>query len=135
MTDRENQRLIGMIFPFVGLASVLLATVLAVSTNNFINTASKADGKVVRLTAGGAHPVVQFVPISGEKPVEFPAGGMINYKVGDQVTVLYVKDSQNSAGLKTNIDNPGALWFLPTIFGSIGGVMTICGLQARAMEE
>jgi hypothetical protein len=129
-TDRVKLQLIGMIFPVVGSSALLIAMGSAISTYHFANTASRADGTIVRLLAGGAHPLIRFVPTGANKAVEFPGNGMINYAVGDKVTVLYTQDPLTAA-VQTNIDNPGALWFPSILLGFLGGIFTIVGFHAR----
>lgn len=129
-TDRVKLQLIGIIFPVVGSSVLLIAMGSAISTYHFANTALRADGTVVRLFAGGAHPLIRFVPTGTTKAVEFPGNGMINYAVGDKVTVLYTKDPLTAAA-QTNIDNPGALWFPSMLLGFLGGIFTIVGFHAR----
>jgi hypothetical protein len=128
--DRVKLEIIGIIFPVVGSSCLLLAIGTAISTYHFANTASRADGTVVRLLAGGAHPLVRFVPAGTNKAVEFSGNGMINYATGDKVTVLYTKDPL-TADVQTNIDNPGALWFPSLLVGFLGGIFTIIGLHVR----
>ncbi len=55
---------------------------------------------------------------------------MIDYAVGDKVTVLYAKDPLTTA-VETNIDNPGALWFPSILVGFLGGIFTVVGLHVR----
>jgi hypothetical protein len=128
--DRVKLEIIGIVFPVIGSSCLLLAMGTAISTYHFANTASRADGTVVRLFAGGAHPLIRFVPTGTNKAVEFSGNGMINYATGDKVTVLYTKDPL-TADIRTNIDNPGALWFPSLLAGFLGGIFTIVGLHVR----
>jgi hypothetical protein len=129
-TDRLKLQLIGIIFPVVGSSCLLISIATAISTYHFVNTASRADGTIVRLFAGAAHPVIRFVPAGTNKAIEFSGNGLISYAVGDKVTVLYAKDPLTNI-TQTNIDNPGALWFPSLLVGFIGGVFTIIGLHVR----
>ena len=107
--DQQMQKLIGTFFPLIGVA-LLVGTVVSVPfTVRFINTASRAEGKVIKLNAGRAHPSIEFTPVSGGT-VEFSGAGWIDYGVGDRVPVLYLKDPENPAGYQINIDTIGALW-------------------------
>jgi hypothetical protein len=67
---QDLNKLIGTLFPMIGAGLLLVAIASIPFTYSFINRASRAEGKVVRLSAGGAHPVIQFVP-AGEAAVEF----------------------------------------------------------------
>lgn len=129
-TDRLKLQLIGIIFPVVGSSCLLISIATAISTYHFANTASRADGTVVELFAGAAHPLIRFTPAGATKAVEFPGNGAIYYAVGDKVTVLYAKDPL-TGGIQTNIDNPGALWFSSLLVGFLGGIFTIVGFQVR----
>jgi hypothetical protein len=128
--EQDLKNLIGTLFPIIGVGLLLVAIVSTPFTYCFINKASKAQGKVVRLSAGGAHPVIQFVPAAGAA-VEFSGSGFITYNVDDKVTVLYLKDAQSPSGFQTTIDTPGALWFTPLLLTWIGTGFVISGLYAK----
>jgi hypothetical protein len=116
--DRQLQKSIGTLFPILGaglLAGALVATVL---TDRFIQGAFRGTGTVVRLNAGGAHPVVQFIP-EGRAAVEFATSGWINYRVGDRVSVLYRMD-QSPMGFQARIDTPGDLYSFPSLLTGLG---------------
>lgn len=132
--DQERQKLIGILFPVIGAGLLLAAIVSTTLTYRFVSIASRAEGNVVRLSAGGAHPVIQFVP-AGEAAVEFSGSGFINYAVGDKVTVLYLKDAQIPSGFQTNVDTPRALWFTPLILTWIGGGFVIGGFYAKRVSR
>ncbi|MFM7424917.1 MAG: DUF3592 domain-containing protein [Elainella sp.] len=97
-------------------------------TSRFIQTTSRTEGEVVRLRAGGAHPVVRFSP-GDSKSVEFSTSGLINYSVGDRVTVLYLPDAQHPSGFRTNIDAAGALWFPTLLLAGLGGGLALAGFR------
>jgi hypothetical protein len=128
--DREIQKLMGIVFPILGAGLLLGAVVSAPFTYRFIESASRADGEVIRLDAGGAHPVIRFVP-AGATAIDFSGHGWINYAVGDKVTMLYLKDAENPTGLQMNIDTPGALWFDQSILTWLGICLTIGGLYTK----
>ena len=129
--DQEVRKLIGILFPVIGIGLLLAALVSTTLTCRFVKTALRAEGRVVQLNAGGAHPVIRFVP-AGEEATEFLGSGFINYAVGDRVTVLYLKDAQSPSGFQTNIDTPGALWFTALILTGLGGAFVVGGLQTKA---
>lgn len=132
--DQGAQKLVGILFPYIGLGLLLAAILSTVLTSRFINDASKLEGKVIRLNAGGAHPVIQFQP-PGEQPVKFSGSGFINYAVGDSVTVLYLKDAQTPAGFHAKIDTPGALWDGSIALTLLGGGFIIGGLYTRYLYK
>ena len=133
-SDREIQKLIGFLFPIIGVGLLLGAIASAIFTYRFITIAARAEGKVVRLNAGGAHPVIQFVPI-GAAAVEFSGSGLIHYAVGDRVTVLYLKNAQSPPSFQTNIDSPGALWFPSLVLTGIGGAFVVAGLSTKHADR
>lgn len=76
-------------------------------TREFLDHAVTAQGRVVALNAGGSHPQIEFTNNRGE-PISYPQGGWIGgYKVGDQVTVLYLPNSPNP---RPTVDRFGAVW-------------------------
>lgn len=130
-SDPAIQKLIGIIFPIIGGGLLIGSVVSATFTYQFISTASRAEGKVVKLNAGGAHPSIQFIPLSKKTAIEFSGSGYINYAVGDKVTVLYLKNDIYPSGFQTNIDNLGALWFGTAILSFLGVSFVIGGLYTR----
>jgi hypothetical protein len=78
----------------------------------FVNAAVRVPGRVVALSAGGSHPQIEFVTKKGER-VSYPQGGWIaGFRVGDEVTVLYLQDSPRTSA---SIDRIGAIWFWPIL--------------------
>ena len=132
--DHDLKELIGTLFPVIGAGLLLAAVVSTAFTYRFINMASRAEGTVVKLNAGGAHPVIRFVPV-GEAAVEFLGSGFINYNIDDKVPVLYLKDAQNPSGFQTNIDTPGALWDAPLGFTWIGTGFVVGGLYTKHLYK
>lgn len=132
--EYDLKKVVGTLFPVIGVGLLLAAVVSIASTYRFINVASRAEGTVVKLNAGGAHPVIRFVPV-GEAAVEFSGSGFINYSVNDKVSVLYMKDSQNPSGFQTNIDTLGALWAIPLGFTWIGTCFIIGGLYTKHLHR
>lgn len=108
----------------VGVGSLLLVVLLidVWSTYRFIARATRADGIVIELNAGSAHPQVKF-ELPSKESVEFPANGYISYRVGQAAKVLYLPDDpQKSARL----DDFGDLW-LDKIFDALMA-LTFIGL-------
>jgi hypothetical protein len=129
-TDPKTRKLVGNLFPIIGLGLLLCAIASAISTQHFIKSASRAEGKVIKLYAGGAHPEIRFVP-AGEPAIEFSGHGFIDYAVGDKVNVLYLKDPQTPAGYQIQIDTPGALWSSTSLFTYLGISFVIGGLYTK----
>lgn len=132
--NQSTQKLLGILFPILGVVLLLGAGLEGLVTYRFITLASRAEGKVVRLNAGGAHPVVQFTAV-GEAAIEFSDSGYINYAVGDRVTVLYLKDAQNPSIPWAKIDTPGALWFEEIGLVGLGAAMMGGGLYQRHLHK
>jgi hypothetical protein len=133
MRERKEE-MIGILFPIIGAMILLLAIFSTVYTFLFINIASRAEGKVVRLAAGGAHPVIQFM--SDEKrSVEFSESGLVYYAVGDKVTVLYLKKDLQNNIFEPTIDTPGALWFTPFFLTFMGGIFLALGLFVKSISS
>jgi len=132
--NQSTQKLLGILFPILGVVLLLGAGLEGLVTYRFITLASRTEGKVVRLNAGGAHPVVQFKP-AGEAVTEFSDSGYIHYAVGDQVTVLSLKDTQNPSIPWTKIDTPGALWSEEISLVGLGAAMMIGGLYSRHLHK
>jgi hypothetical protein len=132
--DRSLQNLIGTLFPIIGATLLLGAAFATVSTNRFIASATRAEGTVIRVNASGAHPVIQFKP-TPDSVVEFSRSGFIHYTIGDQVTVLYVRDAQEPSGFQVNIDTPGALWVHTIVLTGVGIGMIGGGLYMRGLNN
>jgi hypothetical protein len=109
-----SPRLAGVLVSFAGLLFVGISVITSLVTRDFISNAQRAEATVVSLYAGSSHPKLEFVRPDGEK-VDFYGSGWISHRVGDRVPVLYLKDGA------AKIDEPGSLWFLPGMFGALGG--------------
>ncbi|MBE9141272.1 DUF3592 domain-containing protein [Nodosilinea sp. LEGE 07088] len=131
---RLHKKVVGTLFPMIGAGLLAGAVISFASTYQFSQRALRVEGKVIRLDAGGAHPVVQIV-LPGGKSVEFSTSGWINYAVGDRVAVLYLQDAQYPSGFKANIDTPGALWFGESVLTWVGGGFVIGGLYTKYLYK
>ena len=104
----------------LGLAgAVLLAAAIAasMSVRRFEAGATRTNGTVVALRAGGSHPTVEFTASDGLIRRFYPNGLIFGYQPGDQVQVLYdAADPQRTAAL----DAVGSLWAWPLVLGVIG---------------
>jgi hypothetical protein len=121
-----------MIFIMAGVGLLAGAVWSGVMTGNFISHAKIADGVVVGLNAGGAHPQIQFTTAAGEK-VAFPASGFIYYHVGERVKVFFLPaDPLKHASL----DAFGALWFAPVLLAFLGAGLLLGGcLESEEMPK
>lgn len=128
--DSSLSKLIGTLFPILGTGLLLASIISTILTFRFIDEAERIAGKVVRLNAGGAHPVIEFKP-QGEGVLRHYGSGFIYYAVGDSVTVLYLKDPQSPAGFQARIDTPGALWDGTLVFIWLGGGLIVGGLYTK----
>ena len=104
--DRPLNMVKVVVFTLVGVGLMVAALSWAAATRRFVARAASAPGMVVRLNAGGAHPEIRFTTSAGQI-VEYPQSGMIwDYRVGDQVEVLYDPRSPTDPLINT----VGALW-------------------------
>ena len=101
----------------VGLALLVGAVVSALSTRRFIAAASRAEGEVIALSAGGSHPRLRFTTADGQV-VTFSGNGLVfGYRVGDHAPVLYLRDRADTTA---SLAARGSLWFLPIMLAFIG---------------
>lgn len=118
-----------LFFMVLGAVALVVAALLAARTAEFVRSAARAEGEVVRLNAGGSHPEVAFTTTTGER-VSYPQGGFIaGYAVGDRVRVLY--DAAAPAAT-ARIDAVGSLWAWPLIVGFLGSAFVLLGWLNRA---
>ncbi len=117
----------GIFFLVVGLLLLGVAIITTVSTARFVRGSVAADGRVVKLNAGGSHPEIAFVTRDGTA-ISYPQGGWIGgYAVGDKVRVLY--DEANPK-ISRSLDRFGALYFFPIFLCLLGGFFTLFGVIA-----
>lgn len=120
-------RIGGLMFMGIGLLLLALCVHTAMATRSFIRTATRAEGTVTRLIAGGSHPEIEFS--TGEhKKILYSQGGLIfGFRPGDRVKVLF--DAANPSGTAT-IDAVGALWFTTLVSSALGTMSLIAGASA-----
>ncbi len=100
-----------MLFGIIGIIVVIGAVGWGISNRQFVSRSETAQGKVVKLNAGGSHPEIKFTAKDG-KEFEFAQGGLIfGHQIGDEVTVYY--DPQNPRN--GVINSFGALWGFPLL--------------------
>lgn len=90
---------------------------------NFARNSVEAKGIVTKLTAGGSHVRVEFT--ANGRIINYQQNGIIRYKVGDEVRVLYNKEDPKNA----STDAVGALWSWTIAFAIL---TLIFGLFAKA---
>lgn len=91
----------------VGVALIVLAGWLGLSTRAALAAAERVPGRVSGLNAGGSHPEIAFTTRAGVA-IHYPQGGMIfGYRAGDAVEVLYRPDDPRGTAV---IADFGALW-------------------------
>jgi hypothetical protein len=122
VTGEGLRRLTTWVFVIVGVVLLMVAIRNAVGTYGFIRTATRVEGKVVGLNAGGSHPQIRFAPKQGET-ISFPQGGLIfGLRPGDTVPVLF--RPENPAGTAT-VGAIGALWFATFVPACIAVLLLI----------
>lgn len=115
----------GLLVLLVGAAALVLATWFALEQGRFLATAERAPGTVVKLNAGGSHPEIQFTTPDGQQ-ISFPQGGLIfGYREGMPVSVLF---DPASPGTSAVINDVGAIWGRPILFGGVGAFLFLGGL-------
>ncbi|MGI4796212.1 MAG: DUF3592 domain-containing protein [Janthinobacterium lividum] len=112
-------------FALGGAGLLVAAYLLASSIMSFRTGATRAEGTVTALSAGGSHPVIRFTTADGSA-FSFSSNGLIfGYRAGDRVAVLYDKAApQRSAAL----DAVGSLYFFPLMLGLIGASFIVVPL-------
>jgi hypothetical protein len=130
-SEKQQQQIIGALFPVIGVVLSIGAIVSGILTYRFIQMASRAEGTVIKLNAGRAHPEIQFLPAGESQVVKFSGSGAIDLGVGDKVGVLYIKDPALPSGYSYSVDTPGSLWFGTGILTFLGTTFSIVGWQTR----
>jgi hypothetical protein len=124
-----------VLFLVVGLGTLGGGGYAYVRTAEFIEEATPAEGKVIRLErrsgSGGKRssttyaPVVRFQTSTGEE-VEFTSSvssSSPGYSEGERVRVLYLRSDPSEA----EIDEFLALWFVPLVAGVLGSMFVLVG--------
>jgi len=96
----------GLLYLFV--IFLLFVAMIPVATNEyeFMQSASRAKGVVIRQNAGKHHVMISFTT-GGGQVVEYAQNGHISYEVGEQLTVLY---DPKEPKLTASTNAIGALW-------------------------
>lgn len=119
-------RLTGFVLALVGAVFLTVSCITIVMTQGFVSRAQHSEATVVSLYAGTSHPTLEFTDSKGEK-FEFHGTGWTSHRMGDRVPVLFLESDPVTS---VKIDEPGSLWFLPAMFGLLGGSALLIGLFA-----
>jgi hypothetical protein len=112
-------QIVGRVFMAVGLAGLLAAASLAFLELRGARS-STTDGIIIGFDYG---PVVQFTAQDGGT-ARFTSTVRSSFRrVGEHVPVAYAPDSPGDA----EIDAFAGRWFLPGLFGILGGVFSFVG--------
>lgn len=120
-----------LIFSAIGWLLLALAFLLALRANEARREWIRVEGEIVGFTEGDTQaPIVEYRAPDGEtRRVEgdissSPRAG----KIGDKVPVLVDPANSETVRLGTAME----LWFVPGLFGGIGGVFVLIGTLAGA---
>jgi hypothetical protein len=109
-----------LLLAIVSVGLMFLSARSYVGTRDFLDSAARADGRVVKMrNAGGVHyPVVSFSDSSGTVHILESATGTNPpaYQLGDSVIVLY----SPSKPVDARIQGFGDLWFRTVLQSGIG---------------
>jgi hypothetical protein len=120
----------------VSVFLLAVALTLFVHSAIFVHNAFHTNGVVIEMremrsinrTARPAYkPVFRFTANDGQTYVvaSNTGGPLSDFAIGELVKVLYIKNRPKTA----RIDSFAQLWFLPLIFGILGGTATILLVQ------
>jgi hypothetical protein len=123
-TIQLSPKLTGLVMALVGAVFLMLSCIGILLTQAFVERAQRGEAVVVSLHRGPSHPKIEFIGSKGEK-IEFYGTGLTSHRVGDRVSVLFL-DSDPETSVR--LDEPGSLWFLPSVFGVLGGAALVVGL-------
>ena len=124
-TNGSIGRLGALVLTLVALAMLAAAAYCAIERRGFLQTATRVEGEVSALNAGGSHPQITFA--ADGRTLSYPQGGLIfGYRPGDKVYVLF---SANDPAGTAVADAVGAIWFVPLMLGGIGLVLLVAGIE------
>ena len=119
-------KLVTTIFPITGTLILLTSVIKTFRSYHFVNKGLRIEGEIIEISTG-KQPTIKFLPTGRINLVEFSSSGIVNYKVGDQLTVLFLRDSNPYF----MVDTPGSLLFEPVLFAAMGIVHLKVGLGLR----
>jgi hypothetical protein len=115
-----------VLLALLGCLLIGLAAFIACDRAAFLRDASGVIGTIVSLNAGTAHPNVEFTTSLGQT-IQFSENGWISYGVNERVRVLYdPADPEHTAW----VDDPGAVWFAPSLLAGLGFFAWLLGALA-----
>jgi len=134
-------RLLTGLFCFIGLTFMGAGIYNYLLTRDFLSTAIKAEGTVVKLEKHRSQestsytPVVRFTPPSGDGPeIQFASSVSSSppaYKVGEKVTVLFPPGKPRDARISGFLD----LWFLAALFSFMGVIFTFVSVMVVVVSR
>ena len=119
-------KLAAIIFPITGTSSLVMSVFNTFRNYIFISKGLKIEGEIISLSAG-KQPIIEFLPTGRTKLVKFSSSGLVDYKIGDHVTVLYLRDSNPYFMINTT----GSLLLEPIFFAAMGILHLKLGLGLR----
>ena len=134
------RRALTLLLLLAGAGLVAAAVVVGAQTASYVARAERATGVVTGVEtrrAGGSRseialfPVVEFRPAGGGPPRRFrgEGGGARDYRVGDEVDVLYLPDPPRDP----RITGLAAVWSRAAGLLFAGVLLGLAGLLGRAM--
>jgi len=109
-------------FAIVFLLCLITAFIFYQNSGNFVKSSITGQGTVIELQKSGKtyYPIVKFKSKTG-KEFTFKAGVGTNppaYQIGNNVNIIYSPEDPQ----KAQINSPLYFWFLPILFGGLGGI-------------
>lgn len=118
------------LLPVICFFSLLNSIVTAVKSYQFLTQGLKIEGEVISLS-NGKQPIMKFLPSSKAQLIEFRTSGIVDYKVGDRLTILSYKDISPYF----MVDTAGSLFFEPLLTGAVGiGIIAVV-IKLRRLER
>lgn len=111
-------------FRISGVFCLLFSITSAFKSYQFITQGLRIEGKVIDLSVA-KQPVIKFLPSDKTKVIEFRTSGTVNYKVGDRLTILFLKGNNSSF----MVDTPGSLFSDPLSIGVMGIMHLTVGIK------
>ncbi|MDR5741428.1 MULTISPECIES: DUF3592 domain-containing protein [unclassified Caballeronia] len=116
----------------IGLVLLVMASLNVNSTRQFLQSSVVVPGRVVALNAGGSHPQVEFVTLSGER-VSYPQGGLVfGMKVGEAVRVRYAPAAVRHSA---TLDAFGTVWYAALLLATVGLGFVVAGVVSVLRRE
>ena len=119
-------KLAAIIFPITGTSSLVMSVFNTFRNYIFISKGLKIEGDIISLSAG-KQPIIEFLPTGKTNSIKFSSSGLVDYKTGDHVTVLHLKDSNPYFMINTT----GSLLCGPLFLAVIGITHLKIGLWLR----